>query len=145
MNSNPIGDLKDGVIVKVGYFNSQDDQTRPIKFNGILLLSATNCNPDMYHPNHNRFHKWLLYEVKNGYRVVDQFISLFPKESNHTGLSAVLDPPEVSKIYPVVANAAMDAELWTLLDVVCQATDNEETGKPASVEYKYEQKDFEEK
>jgi hypothetical protein len=87
----------------------------------------------------------MLYEVKNGYRVVDYFTSLFPNESNHTGLSAVLNPEEVSKIYPVVANAAMDSGLWTLLDVVCQASDSAETGKPASVEYKYEQRDFEEK
>lgn len=133
------------VIVRVGYFNSHNDQTRPIKFEGNLLLNASNHNPDTYHANHKRFHNWTLYEVKNGYRVLDQFTTLFPNESNHTGLSAVLTPAEVSKLYPVLANKAMDNGLWTLMDVVCEASDSEESGKPTPVDYKYEQNDFEEK
>lgn len=130
------------IIVRVGYHNEVNDQRRPIKFEGKELITATNYANDKQHANNRRYHNWTLYEVENGYRVLDEFFILFPNESNHTGLSAILRPAEVAKAYPVLTNKAIDKGLWTLGETASEASDREEPGKPAPIEYKYDQRDF---
>lgn len=131
-------------VVSVGFYNAHSDQRRPIKFNGSEILKTGNWTSDETHANNKRYHTWTLYEVWNGFRVLDEYCTVFESESSHTGLSAVLTPIGVAKHYPVLANFAIDKGLWAFSDLVERASDGEENGKPAPVDYKYDQKNFSE-
>jgi len=125
-----ITDVLIDITVRVGYHGKESDQTRPIRFTGMELTNATNYSEVFTHPNHTRWHKWTLYKVENGFRVLDEFFSRYKSESNHTGLSAVLkSPAEVSRMFPEAANAAVANGFWKPEEIVTEASESAENGK----------------
>ena len=129
-------DIYTDVTVGVGYHGKESDQTRPIRFRGIGLVDATNYSEVFTHPNHTRWHKWVLYKVENGFRVLDEFHSKYKSESNHTGLSAVMkSPAEVSRAFPEAANAAVAGGFWKPEEMVTEASEGVENGKTGTPKF----------
>jgi len=95
------------IIVRVGYVGDLDE-TKPVQFAGRELCTLSNHSHQG--ENQNKWHEWTLYEVKNGYRVFDEYHSNWEGESNHYKISGVLDPLGVSKDYPAIANSYFDVE-----------------------------------
>jgi len=95
------------IMVRVGYIGDLDE-TKPVRFAGRELCTLSNYSHQG--ENQNRWHEWTLYEVKNGYRVYDEFHSNWENESRYHKLSDVLRPKEVSEQYPGIANDWFELE-----------------------------------
>ena len=93
-------------IVRIGY-HGNTDETRPVKFTGLRVAEASNYANEG--DNQNRYHEWVLYKVRDGYRVYDVFCSRYRNEANHYALSELLNPAQVAKGYPALSNEYFDA------------------------------------
>ncbi len=95
------------IIAYVGYCGETDER-RPKRFSGIKV--AIESNESHQGENQTRYHDWILYQVKGGYRVLDCYKTQWQGESNHNTLSDVLTPQEVAEEYPAIANEYFSAE-----------------------------------
>lgn len=112
-------------IVEVGFGNAM----RPVIFVGAKLCTAD--NHAITGPNSGRWHKWTLYRVNGGYRVLDEYNTLWEDESDHAGLSRVLSGVEMAQAYPAVAAEAVRMGILAPKDI---AEDADEPAKPIDAE-----------
>jgi hypothetical protein len=127
------------IIVRVGFYSRDRDETRPIRFDGERILRATNKSEGPDHPNSYRWHDWYLYRVANGYRVLDEYHTSHKTESSHSGLSRVMKTPaEVAEHYPVLSNEAMRKGVWSLSEATAEARAGAENGKSQGNNFEYE-------
>jgi len=127
------------VIVRVGFYSKNRDETRPVRFEGAHILMATNRSDAPNHPNNYRWHNWNLYKVENGYRVLDDYHTLHKDESSHSGLSKVMKTPaEVAQHYPILSNEAINKGVWNLRETIAEASSEAENGERVRGNFEYE-------
>ncbi len=110
------------IFVKVGFAGEE----KTVFFMGRKIANAWNKTTNG--PNNSRWHEWTLYQVEGGFRVLDEYSTLWQGETDHTKLSEILLPAEVAEKYPRIANHAVDEGIFSEQEIASPASEGLEDG-----------------